>query len=262
MLDTVNKILELPHVAKYRKYLMRAAVALLFLHVAAFVLPLLLPDSVRAQHIVKFSYNLHGVTGTLILIVALGAAIRALTDADKRRRSDAYDFIRKTLTDWFAQDESNALIDEIASQPHTDFKVRGAEKLIDLAGRATAKRFCTEVHFEFTFYPTKLIYGIHFESPYRTLNESMLSEVRAALLLDEESGFVVDHQIPKKPPWIFFIRTVEISGDFEQAMPAVMTHARHFVELVGHSYSIIYNNAMAERFEAFDTHSGVAPSAT
>jgi hypothetical protein len=253
MLDAVNKILELPHVARYRKYLLSAAVALLMLHVMAFVLLLALPDSKRAQHLVNLSYNLHGVTLGLLLVVVLGAAVRALTDADKLGRSDVYSFIRKTLTGWFAasmpEAEAEALTEEIISESYTDFKVRGAERLIGPAGRGTAERFCKEVHFEFTFYPTKLIYGIHFESPRRDVNESMLAEVRGALLLDEESGFAVDHQIPKKPAWIFFIRTVEIPGQFEDAKPTIMTHARHFAELVFHSHNIVYSDAMAERFQ-------------
>lgn len=254
MLDAVNKILELPHVARYRKYLLGAAVALLMLHFMAFVVLLALPDSVRAQHLVNLSYNLHGVTLGLLLVVVLGAAVRALTDVDKLERSEVYNFIRDTLTDWFKvsmpEADEAALAKEIIRESYTDFKVRGAERLIGLADRGTAERFCTEVHFEFTFYPTKVIYGIHFESPSRDVNESMLAEVRGALLLDEKSGFAVDHQIPKKPAWIFFIRTVEIPGQFEHAKPTIMTHARHFAELVFHSHSIVYSDAMAERFHA------------
>ena len=256
MLETINKILALPQVERYRKVLVVFAVALLGLHVSAFAFTLALPDSARAERLANFSYNLYGVTGGLLLIVVLGAAIRALTDADQRWRLDTYHFIRQGLTDWFGQDppvssmDPKQLIQEIVSQGHTDFQVRGTERLLELKDRATAPRFCSEVHFEFTFYPTKLIYGIHFESPSRAVNEAMFSEIRTALGIDEESGFVVDHQIPKKPAWIFFIRTVEISGDFGKDMPAVMTHARHFVELIGHSYAIVYSDAMAERFGA------------
>ncbi len=254
MLETINKILALPQVEKYRKLLVLLAVALFGLHVIAFALTLALPDSARAERLANFSYNLYGVTGGLLLIVVLGAAIRALTDADQRWRLDTYRFIQQGLTEWFAQDapsssvEPKEFIEEITSQGHTDFKVRGMERILQVEDRTMAHRFCSEVHFEFTFYPTKVIYGVHFESASHAVNTAMFSEIRTALALDEESGFVVDHRIPKKPPWIFFIRTVEISGDFEKDMPAIMTHARHFVELIGHGYAIVYSDAMAERF--------------
>ena len=254
MLETINKILALPQVERYRKALILFAVALLGLHVLAFALNLAFPDSARADRLANFSYNLYGVTGGLLLIVVLGAAIRALTDADQRWRLDTYHFIQQGLTDWFTEDrpspsiDSKEFVQEIIHQGHTDFKVRGAEKLLQVTNRAAAQRYCSEVHFEFTFYPTKVIYGIHFESASRAVNETMCAEIRSALAIDEESGFVVDRQIPKKPPWVFFIRTIEISGDFGKDMPAVMTHARHFVELIGHGYTIVYSDAMVERF--------------
>jgi hypothetical protein len=259
MLETINKILALPQVERYRKVLIVFAIALLGLHVVAFGLNLALPDSARADRLANFSYNLYGVTGGLLLIVVLGAAIRALTDADQRWRLDTYHFIQQGLTDWFTEDgpspsiDSKEFLQEVIHQGHTDFKVRGAERLLRLEDRAAAQRYCSEVHFEFTFYPTKVIYGIHFESPSLTVNETMCAEIRAALAIHEESGFVIDHQIPKKPDWIFFIRTVEISGDFGKDMPSVMTHARHFVELIGHGYAIVYSDAMAERFASLGT---------
>jgi hypothetical protein len=81
MLETVNKILALPHVERYRKVFVFFAVALLGLHFLAFGLNLAFPDSARAERLASFSYNLYGVTGGLLLIVVLGAAIRAMTDS-------------------------------------------------------------------------------------------------------------------------------------------------------------------------------------
>jgi hypothetical protein len=251
MLETINKLLAAPVVERYRKLLLLSAASLLLLHLSAFVLPFVFPHALWIKHLDDFSANLLGVTEALVIVVILGAAIRALSDADKRWRSEAYRFIENGLRDWFASGspaESQLRVEEVVSQTYTDLKVKGAEQLIDLADQTAVHRYCSEIHFEFTFYPTKLVYGIHFESPSREINETMLDKIRKVLALDDESGFAIDHQVPKKPAWLFFIRTVAISGDFERDLPQIMTHARHFVELVGHSYTFVYNRPMAEQF--------------
>ncbi len=270
MLDTINKFLCLPHVERYRKGLYTLSASLLLLHLLAFALPLVLPDEPRMRHLVNISFNLYGVTGALLLIVVLGEAIRAMSDADIRGRSDTYRFISQALSKWFEGTELGASLGEITSQTYTDYKVRGSEALLAQKGSSRGEhrftgsfaeasvdpeilsRFCSEIHFEFTFYPTMIIYGIHFESPSRDANESMLAAVRTALALGDASGFTVDHQVPQKAPWVFFIRTVEVSGDFERDMPKVTTHARHFVELIGHGYDVLYSIEMLERFKALE----------
>lgn len=60
-------------------------------------------------------------------------------------------------------------------------------------------------------------------------------------ILDTYPCLSVDKEIPKKPGWIFLIKRVELSGDLEKDLPLIETHARHFVELVCHTFPVLYS---------------------
>lgn len=254
MIETISRLLRTPHVQKYRKMLFMVALALLALHLAAIVLPFLFGDKAWIQPLTDNSGHLLGVTGALILLVVLDRAILAMSDVEKRQQREVYSFIKTRLIEWFSEDNkdrnSNFMKDVIDDESYTDFKVTGYPGLIHGIEPDVADEFCRMVHFEFTFYPTKLIYGIHFESPFAAVNEAMCKEVEQRLMIDKDTGFVRDREIPKKPGWIFLIRTVEVKGGLEASQPAIMTHARHFVELIGHSYKFLYSNEVAEKYAA------------
>jgi hypothetical protein len=252
MIETISRLLRIPYVQKYRKILFMVALALLGLHLAAIVLPFFFKNEAWVNPLTDNSGHLLGFTGALVLLVVLDRAILAMSDVEKRQQREVYSFIKTRLIEWFSEDkksrDSNFMKDVIDDHSYTDFKVTGHPGLIDVIERNLADEFCRMVHFEFTFYPTKLIYGIHFESPSGSVNEAVCKEVERRLMIDEETGFVRDREIPKRPGWIFLIRTVEVKGGLEASQPAIMTHARHFVELIGHGYKFLYCNEVAAKY--------------
>jgi hypothetical protein len=210
------------------------------------------PESHRVEQLVKASEDLFGVTGALLLLVMLDKGIQAMSDVEKRRQREVYNDIKDRLRSWFGNDNKGAG-DEFVNQVvddrnYTDLKVMGQPSLIDQVQSSIAEQYCEQIHFEFTFYPTKIIYGIHFESLWPSVNEAMFQLIRDELQMNDDTGFIRDREIPKKPGWIFLIRTVQAAEALESDHALIMTHARHFVELVGHSYGFIYSNEMAERF--------------
>lgn len=252
MIDRIDRLLQSPKVAKYRKALTYVAICLLIFHLIAFILRLVFPERPRAAHLVSTSEDLFGVTGALLLLVILDQGIQAMSGVEKRRRREVYSDIKERIRSWFGNvykkegDEFvNQVVDDVS---YTDLKVKGQLSLIDQVPSSIAEQYCEQIHFEFTFYPTKIIYGIHFESPWPSVNEAMFQCIRSELQLDDDTGFIRDREIPKKPGWIFLIRTVQAAEALESDHAVIMTHARHFVELVGHSYNIIYSNEMAEQF--------------
>lgn len=255
VLESLNKLILSPTVSKYRRGLLIAAVMLLSLHLTAFVLPFLL-EARWVDHLVTSANNFLGVTQALVIVVVLAAALRALGDVDRGRRFEVYCFLEKELRTWFEaspplSDLGPVEMEGVVSCSLTHFQVVGPAARQDRDGDdVVLQRFCRDVHFELTFYPTKVVYGLHFENADRSVNERMAAAVREVLGLEDTSGFGVDREIPKKPAWVFLVRKAPLSGDFERDTAELTTHARHFIELVGHSFDLIYSTPMANRYRA------------
>ena len=252
MFDKIERLLQSAKVAKFRKALIYVASGLVIFHLTAFVLRLVFPAARRAAHLVSTSEDLFGVTGALLLLVILDQGIQAMSGVEKRRQREVYSDIKDRLRSWFDNDYKGAgdefLKQAVDDKSYTDLKVKGQLSLIDRVESSIAEQYCEQIHYEFTFYPTKIIYGIHFESPWPSVNEAMFQCIRSELQMNDDTGFIRDQEIPKKPGWIFLIRTVQAAEALESDHAIIMTHARHFVELVGHTYGLVYNNEMAERF--------------
>lgn len=264
-------------IVRYRRVLIVLACVLLGLHALAFVMGLVPPTVLglesggeQAQwlgHLVSYSQSLLGFTGALLLLYLLSDTVRSIRMADEQRKKRVHAFIRERLEGWFGDggaSDAEAFVDAVVDDAtFSHFKVEGHPPLLDDA--PLAAELCSEVHFELTFYPTKLIYGLHFESPVASVNRELADRLRDELGLGDGSGFEVDRVVPKRPEWIFLIRTVPLSGNFEADFPEVMTHARHFVELVGHMYRLVYARPTLERYrsvldEAAPAASSVASS--
>jgi hypothetical protein len=109
--------------------------------------------------------------------------------------------------------------------------------------------FAHGVHFEITFYPLEVLYGIHFQFDNHELNQRLWKMLRTEHAFDRQNrGFSEDDTIPKKPPWLLATKRVELTGDYWTDAPAIITHGRHFVELVGHWYDVVYSKEMLLAF--------------
>jgi hypothetical protein len=226
-------------IERYRKPLIAFAMLLLGLHASAFVLGLMSDPAPWVSHLVGYSHDLLGMTGALLLLVVLSEAFYQMQQADETQKTATHRFIRARLVDWFGKGtfiEDEHVID---GESFTDFKVQGHPSFVGMED-PLVDEFRRDVHFELTVYPTKVIYGIHFESSVPSVNRAVCEAVREALRLGDESGFVLDIAIPKRPEWLFLVRTIELSGDPEADLPRITTHARHFVELVGHGYELVF----------------------
>jgi hypothetical protein len=268
MFETIAKIIGSSKLKKIHKLLYFTSLALLLLHLVASLLPFFayLVDSkvteidktwfsYFSEQLVSISDKLMGITGGLLLVVFLGATLRALGDSEKRFRKEVSEFIQGRLEEWFrekfkSRDKAKHFIDKAAIVSFTDFKIVGDADENHLADIACSNALCAKVHFEFTFYPRKLIYGIHFEFSSKDLNEQYCIYIQDFLGFNDKSSFHVDHEIPKKPGWVFLINNVELSGKLESDMPTILTHARHFVELVGHNYEFLYSREAVLHFNA------------
>lgn len=120
---------------------------------------------------------------------------------------------------------------------------------LDSLQQSILENYCEKVHFEFTTYPGEIIYGIHFEFDDFEINRTLCERIKEDLAISRQScEFREDNTIPKKPNWIFVTRTVKLIGDIDDDFPKVLTHGRHFVEFVCHSYDIVYGEAMVKFF--------------
>ena len=253
MLDIVER-LSSTLLVRFRRLLIGLAIFLVLIHATAFALGLLPSDEPAGWlvHLVSYSQSLLGFTGALLLLVLLSDTVRSLQEADEKRKRRVHAFIRDKLEKWFedAGSPRGRISELIDDKSFTHFKVSGDPAL--LGGGERARELCSKVHFELTFYPTKLIYGLHFEFPDPSVNRYLAELLREKLDMGEESGFKIDRLVPKKPGWVFLIRTASLTGSFEADFPKVMTHARHFVELVGHTYELVYSRAVLEEYESLN----------
>lgn len=124
-------------------------------------------------------------------------------------------------------------------------------------GEEKKKKFCRNVHYELTHYPAELMYGIHFEFDEKKINSLMCKKLMDIINVQESFPFLqIDRETPKRPGWIFLIRRIDLTGDFDKDISLLSTHAWHFVELVCHTFPLIYCSEMMDAFLAMYQQTG------
>lgn len=234
-------------VQRYRRLLLWVAGIAGLLQLVTLVLSLLLPDNKSVVNLVAFSKDVLNVTLWLVIVALIASAMPSLSGADAKRRDDLHRFLRETLKDWGLERdlvfEPATLLDTQhqggsgSRRRFTHLKIHGAFDAD--AGGDTYRR---DVHFELTLYPCHVIYGLHFELKDGKANRWLCERARDVLELSpaSETGFAVDRKTPKQPGWCHLVRDVELTGDPGKDSPTILTHARHFAELVLHAHEALY----------------------
>ncbi len=218
----------------------------------------------QIKHLETVSNTISNVTVTLILIFLIVEGQKSISGMISRQRKETYAQTEEQIFDWLKitksqvfDFEANLINSEPA--PHQDilqnFKVEGsASKIIEFFSYNNetsqfVEEFCRNVHFEMTCYPSEIIYGIHIECDNYKLSQTIFGGIEEILNLSRQSKeFVIDNIIPKKPGWIFITKTISLEGDEDRDFPIILTHARHFVELVGHNYDLIYSKKLIDMY--------------
>lgn len=259
---------------RFRRALFFAALILVFFHLFCLVAPLLEIFPKFAAHLQAFSSTLSNLTVALVLMYLLVEGQKNLHVSAVRRRQRCYAAIGGQIEDWFDRCQS-PLFDPAVVMPESaafdalqNFKVAGAPARVLTcypqfqAERAALVDYCDKVHFELTNYPGEMIYGVHFEFADPDLNLQLCQALREQLNLDQQSReFKIDCTIPKRPGWIFLTRTIDLPADPEAGFALNLTHSRHFVELVGHAYDVLYGEPMLEAFLGYRANLGFATPA-
>lgn len=256
MNEIFGLILKYKFGAKYRTILFVSTFVLVVFHVLVLVSPFLdVFTEGQVQHLQDFSDSISNISVAIILMLLLVEGQRSIRSVIIAQRRQNYKDIGDQIAKWFSLTGSPTFEPWVVDSETTEereilrnFKVIGNYKKLCQYCRCPEKfnnlikDYCDKVHFEFTSYPCEIIYGIHFEFYNRELNETLAARVRDELALGKQSVEIkADNIIPKKPNWIFLTRTVELVGDVDSDFATVLTHGRHFVELVGHYYDIIYS---------------------
>lgn len=213
------------------------------------------------------SDSLANITVALVLMLIIIEGQNGLRAYIMKQRQATYKRIRDDILEWmkitkplaFDQEDHEAkfIYGDKYNQGEVlqHLKVTGSlAKLMKIYGYPDelkdAVRFYSElVHFELTRYPTELLYGIHFEIDDYDISTKLSESLSVQLnLANQSAAFTVDNITPKKPGWIFLTRTVDMCGDIDKDFAKVMTHSRHFVELVCHSYDGLYSKAMIDLY--------------
>ena len=248
---------------RFRTLLLVLALVLVMFHIIVLFLPFFdLLENEDLEHIRHISDTISGISVALILMILVIEGQRSIRSAIIARRRDDYKNIGNQITRWLERSCSNTFDPNVVNSKTTEehevlrnFKVVGSALKIaerdnlDLIQQRILKNYCEKVHYELTTYPGEIIYGIHFEFDDFEINRTIYERLKEELALHRQSCvFQEDNIIPKKPNWIFVTRTVELAGDIDDDFPKVLTHGRHFVEFVCHSYSIVYGEAMVKFF--------------
>lgn len=222
-------------------------------------------DDDYIKHLHYVSESLLLVTSTLVIILLLTyAQARFVTyfEPFEQTRQKVYENVKKEIMEWLAGGESpvtdeNVRLDHdpAVSSRLMHLKVNGnVKRIMDQSGlpqeaQGDIQKYCEAVHFELTNYPAELLYGVHFEFPSTEVNRQLSERAKEILAIETQyPALVPDKSVPKKPGWIFLCIRVELSGDFEKDLPNIATHARHFVELVGHMYDLLYCKRMVDNY--------------
>lgn len=255
--------------AKFRFSILLSSVLLISFHVFVLVVPFVSSESSiincndkQVQHLGAISNSVSNITLALILMLILAEGQRSICAMISRQRRQTYAQTEQQILDWFNVTKPQAFDFEeklINSEPAANqeilrnFKVEGSsKKLINFfkfnnESKALVEEYCKKVHFEITCYPSEIIYGIHIEFEDYDTSKEIYSELVNLLSLNRQSkGFTIDDTIPKKPGWIFITKTISLEGEEEKDFSKILTHARHFVELVGHSYDFLYSKKLID----------------
>ncbi len=197
----------------------------------------------------------------LMFIIVEGQA--GLRTYIMKQRQGTYIRIRDQILEWMkttqplAFDENVKFIygDDAQGEVLQHLKVIGSsEKLMKLYNypskvKEVVQIYSKQVHFEITRYPSELLYGIHIEIDDYETSQKLGQALSDLLNLGKQTqDLQVNNTLPKNPGWVFITRAVELSGDIDKDTPKVMTHARHFVELVCHNYDYVYSKEMIDYY--------------
>ncbi len=203
------------------------------------------------ENLLKISGAVSGVTSTLIVVFLIITGYESMHEYNEKKRKDLYASIAKQVSQWF---EETGLIRQsdyiISNDMLRHFKIEAnCQSLFHDFGEKNTKEFCKNVHYELTHYPSELIYGIHFELDDKKINSLICKKFMDIMNAEESFPFLmIDKEIPKRQGWIFLIRKINLTGDFDKDIPLLSTHARHFVELVCHTFPLIYCSEMMDAF--------------
>lgn len=245
MLETLSPIIRYRFSNRYKWMLIVALLVLIIFHIIVFVLPFLTTVSKDTiERLDNVSDTIGNITSTIVLILLIVLAQASLYDYYQKKRRDLYTSVEKQIKEWF--DEMNIIKpgDYIISNDrlrHFQIKANWQGSCFNKERIESYKLYFENVHYELTHYPTKLIYGIHFEFNDVAINSKICEKFVSMINFQNMYSFLtIDREIPKKPGWIFLIKEIELSGDFEKDAPLILTHARHFVELVCHTFTVLY----------------------
>jgi hypothetical protein len=213
------------------------------------------------------SDSLANITVALILMLIIVEGQNGLRVYIMKQRQGTYKRIRDEILDWmkvtkpFSFDEEDHEAKFIyggrfsQSDALQHLKVTGSlSKIMKIFGypeelRDAVRVYSECVHFELTRYPAELLYGIHFEIDDYDISQKLCAALSDLLNLERQSvDFKADIITPKKPGWIFLTRTVDLTGNVDKDFAKAMTHARHFVELVCHSYDSLYSKRLIDLY--------------
>lgn len=216
----------------------------------------------QVNHLRTTSNSISNITLALILMVLITEGQKSIHIMMSQKRKKIYAETEDQLINWFEAVQPKTFdftVKLVNSEPAAyqdtlqNFKVEGsAKKVIELYSykdefSVAAEEYCKNVHFEITCYPTEIIYGIHIEFDDYGLNQKIHTNIEQILQLNRQSReFIIDNIIPKKPDWIFITKTIPLEGNEDKDFPKVLTHTRHFVELVGHSYDLLYSKQLID----------------
>ena len=267
-MEIYNLILKYRFGGKFRKILLVSTFVLVMFHAFALVSPFLnVFTEEQVRHLRYFSDSISNISVAIILMLLLVEGQRSIHSMIIAQRKQNYKDIGDQIVKWFSVKNSPTFEPWVVASETTEereilrnFKVIGNyKKLCQYCGwpekfNSLIKNYCDKIHFELTSYPSEIIYGIHFEFDNRELNETLTKRISDEHALSMQSVDIkVNNIIPKKPEWIFLTRTVELAGDVDSDFATVLTHARHFVELVGHYYDILYSKQIVDAYLRWKT---------
>lgn len=255
--------------AKFRILILISMQVLIFFHFFVLIAPFIDFEKVQIeiseeniQHLITISNSISNITVAVILMFIIIEGQRSLRAMIIRQRKENYAQVEREIVDWFKETKPKSFdfdANLVTSEPTKtqeilrNFKVEGSpKKIMELYGYKNEvtkfiEEYCKKVHFELTCYPIEIIYGIHIEFDNYELSKSIYEKLESNLLLSRQSkDFKIDDIIPKKPGWVFITKTIELEGDEDKDFPKVLTHTRHFVELVGHCYDFLYEKNLVD----------------
>lgn len=268
MKEIFSAILRYKFGSQFRLSILFCLVLLVLFHVFVLVAPFF--DAVgitisekHIQHLRATSNSVANVTVAFILMFLIVEGQRSVCGMISRQRKQTYAQTESQILEWFKLTrpqifdfEANVINSEpvLSQEILRNFKVEGSPKKItqlynyeEIESVQLVEKYCKDVHFELTCYPTEIMYGIHIEFDDYELSQEIYRELEKSLALTRQSkDFIIDDMVPKKPGWIFITKTIMLEGDEDKDFPKILTEARHFVELVGHSYVYLYDKKLID----------------